>query len=88
VRERVAHEQVTEFIVNAGNGDWQKGEGEKANSDYGEEQDDDGEALAFRESGKELLDAEEIVGGSRVDQSDCAEYDCENSGDYNDDERL
>src|SRR5258708_11560620 len=63
VREGITHQQVTEFVVNAGDRNMKKRKREKTNNDYGQKYNDDRKALALGEAGKGSFDAaKEFIG--------------------------
>jgi hypothetical protein len=85
VRERIAHQQVAEFVVNARYRDGEQRKNRKTKSDEGEEYNDDGETLAFSEVGDILLEAtEEVLSGFRKEEGNNAKDDGESRGDNDD----
>jgi hypothetical protein len=61
VSEGVAEQQITELVVDAGNGHGKSGKKSKAESDDGEEEDEDGESLTQCEAGEKRFDEVENI---------------------------
>ncbi len=55
VRESVAHQEITEFIVNSGNGHGKKRKDSEPDGNYGKKQQRNNELFALRETRKEEL---------------------------------
>src|SRR5260370_28165665 len=69
VREGITHQQVTEFVVNAGDRNMKKRKREKTNNHHRQKYDDDRKALALREADKGSFDtAKEFIRGSGKQQ--------------------
>jgi hypothetical protein len=81
VRERISHQEVAEFVVNAGHWDGKQRQNKEAESDNGEEENDYGEQFTLGETGKALLHTmEKSLAGAGNDESDDAGYDRQSGG--------
>jgi hypothetical protein len=89
MRERVSHQEITEFVVNAGHWDGKQRQNKEAESDNSEEENDYGEQFTLGETRQALLDTpEKGLAGLGSDDSDDAGYDRQSGGKHEEGRRA